>query len=91
MKKLAMLTIAVALLGGSLACTSNQMARQFCGTATETLKPGEKLVNVTWKRGDLWIVTRPMRADEHPETYTFRERSAFGGVLEGAVILKETR
>lgn len=71
-------------------CTENQMARSWGGTATETLPPGQKLVTMTWKQDSMWVLTRPMRADEQPETYTFKEKSNFGAI-EGTVIIKEQR
>jgi len=71
-------------------CTDNQMARNFGGTETVELKAGRKLVNVTWKESSLWILTRPMLVQDSVQTYTFEEQSSFG-VVEGAVVIKETR
>ena len=79
-------TIATVLLLAS--CTENQRAKSFGGTSTMNLPKGEKLVNVTWKGDEIWYLTRPMKSDESPETYTYREESSLG-VIEGTVILKE--
>jgi hypothetical protein len=65
-------------------------ARKFGGTTTEQLPPNTKLVNVTWKENNLWLVTRPMRNEEQPETYEFRESAIFG-LLEGKIVIKESR
>jgi hypothetical protein len=69
-------------------CTDNSRARSFGGSMTEKLPPGEKLVNVTWKETDLWILTRPMQAGETPGTYTFKEKSTYG-VMEGTITIVE--
>jgi hypothetical protein len=52
------------------------------------LPKGEKLIEATWKGEDLWYLTRPMRSNESPEIYIFREDSSFG-VMEGTVTFKE--
>jgi len=62
----------------------------FGGTQTVDLPVKTKLVNVTWKDdSNMWILTRPMRENETPETLTFSEKSNFG-VMEGTVIFKES-
>jgi hypothetical protein len=81
-------TIATLLLLAS--CTENQRAKSFGGTSTMNLPKGEKLVNVTWKGDEIWYLTRPMKSDESPETYTYREESSLG-VIEGTVIIKESK
>jgi hypothetical protein len=87
MKKL----IIISLVAISLAsCTENSKAKNWGGTAYLTLPAGQKLVNVTWKDAELWYITRPMRKDEFPETYTFNEESNWG-VMEGSYIIKETK
>lgn len=40
--------------------------------STIELDPGMKLEDICWREYYLWYVTRPMRADEHAETYTFQ-------------------
>ena len=66
----------------------NPVARRMGGNMTINLKPGEKLVNATWKDTSLWILTRKMRPDDVVETYKFKEDSTFG-VLEGTVTIYE--
>lgn len=85
MKKIVL--IALILFSG---CTANQRVRSFGGTSTIELQKNEKFVNITWKDTNLWILTRPMREDESPEEYKFKCNPEFG-VLEGQVIIKESR
>jgi len=81
--------VAGAVMGAFLTgCTENQRAREFGGTATVELKPGERLVNATWKEHDLWYLVRHRRADEPPATYEFREDSSYG-VMNGTVVFLE--
>ena len=70
----------------SLGC--NPVTRKMGGDMTIHLKPGEKLVNVTWKEASLWFLTRPMKASDSVETYKFKEDSTWG-VLEGTVTIVE--
>ncbi len=79
-------TFAIMLAG----CTAQQRAKDFGGTATETLPPNQKLVNVTWKETHLWILTRPMHTNEVAEFYTFKESSSWG-ILNGTVNISETK
>lgn len=83
----AMLIITAAIF---TACTDNQRARSWGGEMTINLQPNQKIVNATWKDEDLWILTRPMRADETPEVYTFQENSTWG-IMEGTVTIVEKR
>lgn len=85
-------TILVCLILGSLILSTGcqYTARKLGGTTTEQLPPNTKLVNVTWKENSLWLITRPMRADEQPETYEFKESSIFG-IVEGKIFIKESR
>jgi hypothetical protein len=54
------------------------------------LPNNQKLVNVTWKEGELWYLTRQMKQGEVAETYTFNEKSSFG-LIEGTVIITENK
>jgi hypothetical protein len=86
-------TLLISLLLGALILTTGcgqLTARKLGGTTTEQLPPNTKLVNVTWKENSLWLVTRPMRAEEQPETYEFKESAIFG-LLEGKIVIKESR
>ncbi len=71
-------------------CTDKTMAREWGGSTTLELPKGEKLIEITWKDANLWYLTRPMRDDEFPETYTFQEDSEFG-IFEGTVTIIESR
>jgi hypothetical protein len=83
---LSMLLVAMLFSG----CTQNYRAKELGGTATEVLEKGRKLVNVTWKDDNLWILTRPMATEDTVETYTFKESSSFG-MFQGTVVIKESR
>lgn len=85
MRKIALLFVVSLTL---IACTDNQRARNFGGTARIELPVDQKLVNATWKQDDLWYLTRTAKKDEVPETLTFKEDSSFG-VLNGEVIFVE--
>jgi hypothetical protein len=87
MKKAITILVVLILLG---ACTSNQRARKFGGTATHKLPANRKLINVTWKQDDMWILTRPMSATDQAEKYEFKESSSFG-VMEGTVTIEEVK
>lgn len=90
MKKLHILTLTLILAVITIGCTENLRTKQFGGTMNITLPPATKLVNATWKEGQLWYLYRPMRTNESPETFEFREKSNFG-MIEGIVIFKESR
>lgn len=71
-------------------CTENTRAKKYGGTATTKLSCGEKLVNITWKEDNLWLLTRPMKADDEVETYEFKEDSNWG-VMEGKIVIVECK
>lgn len=83
--KVVFLLAVLGVLGG---CTANERARQFGGEMRIELPAGEKFLHATWKEGDLWYATRPMRPGETPEVVTLREDSRFG-MLEGMVVFQE--
>lgn len=62
--------------------------RNLGGEMTVELDPGQKLEEITWKEDSLWILSRPMRDDEVPETHTFYEDAEWG-VLEGKITIVE--
>ena len=68
-------------------CTSNNRARNWGGTETIELNPGTRVVNVTWKETDLWILTKQDTSTK-PTQYSFHEKSSLG-VLEGEIIIIE--
>jgi len=71
-----------------VACTENERAKSFGGTINIEIAPTEKLVNVTWKDNEMWILTRTRKTGEVPEEYKFYEESAWG-MWEGTVFIKE--
>ena len=65
-------------------------ARNFGGETTINLKPGEKLVEATWKDSELWYLVEPMDSDYVPKTKIFKENSLMG-IMEGEVKFIESR
>lgn len=65
----------------------NEIARNFGGNETVKLEKGERLVNITWKESDLWILTK-VDTLAKPATYTFKEKSN-AGILNGSVTIVE--
>ena len=76
----------LALVVTLFSCTANERARNLGGTEHVTLDKGERLVNVTWKRDDLWILTK--QDNTKPSTYSFKEKSSYG-IMEGEIIITE--
>jgi hypothetical protein len=90
-KKIGLFVLLLVVILVAMSCTENTRARVWGGKAKVELPAGQKLVNVTWKdNNSIWYLTRPMRSDETAESYTFKESSSFG-VIEGTVVLVETR
>ena len=89
-KKILIGVLLVVLTVSLTACTSNTAARYYGGTTTINLDPNTKFVDITWKEESLWILTKPMIDDDIAETYHFEEDSRYG-LLEGTVIIKETK
>jgi len=84
MKKLIVISVIVmAILSG---CTDNMRARNFGGKQTIELEKNQRLVNVTWKGDDLWILTK--QGMTKPSVYEFKEDSSFGA-FEGTITIKE--
>lgn len=83
--------IGLILISGVIILTAescNYFTRNFGGTLEYEVPAGEKVVNVTWKDSDIWVLTRKMQPNEKPDTLRFSESSTFG-VFEGDVILYE--
>jgi hypothetical protein len=68
------------IIGG---CTENQRARSFGGNEEISIKANEKLINVTWKGDNMWVLTE----DTITHVKYFRESSSFG-VWEGQITIK---
>lgn len=86
--KRTLITTLILLIGLliSTSCTDNRRARNWGGTETIRLReftnPTEKVINVTWKGDNLWILTQ----DTVSKTLYFREKSNLG-IAEGKVII----
>ncbi len=89
MKKFAAMAVMIIISCLTLGCTENERARAWDGKSTVELKCNQKLFDVTWKNADLWFATRPMRAGEEAERYTFSESSNWG-MMEGTVTFVES-
>lgn len=87
MKTLTLLASAIATFA---ACTENQKAKNYGGTAEVTLPKGQKLVTCTWKDDNLWYLTRPMTPTDSATVYSFHEESSFG-VWEGTYTIIEQK
>lgn len=74
---------------GMASCTDNKIARKYGGSETINLPVGKKLVNITWKEEQLWLLTTDMKQGDTPQTYQFKEKSSWG-ILEGTVTIVET-
>jgi hypothetical protein len=49
--------ICLMVLVGFTSCTNNVMTRNYGGSETINLPVGDKLVNITWKENELWLLT----------------------------------
>jgi hypothetical protein len=86
MKTVITAILAIFLITGLTGCTDNIRTRTFGGEQTINLEKGQRLVNVTWKKSNLWILTK--ESNTKPSTYTFSEDSSFGA-FEGTIIIIE--
>jgi len=74
----------------SVSCTENQRAKDWGGTATYVVPQNYKVVNVTWKESDLWILVKPMSKKDSAESYVFFEKSGWG-ILNGQYTIIESK
>ena len=73
-----------------LTSCENFATRNFGGSQTIELEKGQRLVEITFKDNDLWILTEPMDSDYVPKTKTFYEDSNLG-VMQGKITIVEQR
>ena len=73
-----------------LTSCENFAIRNFGGSQTIELEKGQRLVEITFKDNDLWILTEPMDSDYVPKTKTFYEDSNLG-VMQGKITIIEQR
>jgi len=86
MKQILLSIISCVLLFGC----EQTIARNFGGSLTQILPCDRKLEMITWKEGNLWLLSRPIRAGEEPETHVFSESSNLG-FAEGKITVTESR
>jgi hypothetical protein len=73
-----------------VSCTDNSRVRYWGGEAELKLPKGYKLINVTWKDGEIWYLTKPMKESDSAEIYHFQEKSGFG-LSEGVYTITEKK
>lgn len=78
------------LIVSLFSCTENTRIRKFGGNSELILNKNEKLVNISWKGDELWVLTTEMEVDYKPKTYTFIEKSKYG-ILEGEIKIVEVK
>lgn len=71
-------------------CTQNERVKSWGGQGTINLPKGRKLMNITWKKDQIWYLTREMNSNDVAETYQFQEESSWG-VVEGTFKIVETK
>lgn len=84
MKKIFILLAALV----TLSSCEQYVARKLGGNVTINLTPGEKLIEATWKEGDIWYLTEPMESNYTPKVKKFKESSMYGA-FEGEVTFIE--
>ena len=82
--------IVAAMIVACLCSCKNLMTRNFGAYQEIKLEKGQRLVEITFKDNDLWILTEPMDSDYVPKTKTFYEDSNFG-MMEGKITIVEQR
>lgn len=91
MRKPKLFTVLIMMIAlSTTSCTDNQRARSFGGDEEISVPAGNKVTNITWKKGDLWYSYRPFQEGETPTTQIFVEKSSFG-IMEGTVTFKESK
>ena len=90
MKKKIIAGIMLLVVMGFSLTGCKSVAKKMGGTISIDVPKGQKVIEATWKDSDVWYLTRPMREDEKPETFTFQEDSNFC-IIEGKVIFKESK
>ncbi len=83
-------TVEAASANNNIKSTGSVIAKKVGGSATIILPDNQKLQLVTWKNDNMWVLYRPMRADEQAETYTYQEDSKFG-LMEAKITIREVK
>jgi len=78
----------VSILGliGWAIYSSNWTVKQLGGTIKESIPA--KVINVTWKESNMWVLYREPRDGEKPEVLTFQEYSNLG-IVQGKAVITE--
>ena len=82
--------IMIVILFITTSCTQNQRSKHVGGIATIILDENKKLINASWKKDNLWVLTTDMNSNDIPKTYIYKEYSSFG-VLKGTYIIHEKK
>ena len=82
--------VEAACANNNIKSTGSVIAKKVGGSATIILPDNQKLQLVTWKDDNMWVLYRPMRADEQAETYTYQEDSKFG-LMEAKITIREVK
>lgn len=82
--------VEAASANNNIKSTGSVIAKKVGGSATIILPDNQKLQLVTWKNDNMWVLYRPMRADEQAETYTYQEDSKFG-LIEAKITIREVK
>ena len=82
--------VEAASANNNIKSTGSVIAKKVGGSATIILPDNQKLQLVTWKNDNMWVLYRPMRADEQAETYTYQEDSKFG-LMEAKITIREVK
>lgn len=82
--------VETASANNNIKSTGSVVAKKVGGSATIILPDNQKLQLVTWKDDNMWVLYRPMRADEQAETYTYQEDSKFG-LMEAKITIREVK
>lgn len=83
--KMSMVAALMLVLSGCQSCD-----RSFGGTVEIELPPGTMLEDVEWNDSDIWYMYTDAPEDYEPRIHTMQESSNMG-VMEGKVILKESK
>lgn len=87
MKKIITILMMLAVL---TACTQNGMTRNWGGKRRIEIPKNNRLIEVTWKEDNLWMLTCPTDSDYKPKTYKFTEDSSWG-LYEGEITIVESK
>ena len=77
-------------IGFARGCSQQGMARYWGGETDMYIEPNRKLIEMTWKDDNVWLLTRPMTDEDIADVYEFSESDAIG-ILEGTLHIYETK